>query len=545
MTNFKFIPGSKKGISAWLLALTLTCGCQKENVGMELVAEGFGGTKAAVDGLYSYWVNGETVRINGVNKTVVADGESAYITDVQESDIYRALYPDTLNSTAALNSDNVTVLIPRTYSYMEENRKQRLGVPMAAYGTSSSRLCFQHLTAAITVEIKNHYGFTIEVDSVVVESNLYQISGEKEITLAPSIDVTASSSDTAADKRVAVYFNGGTSLQILAGETRRVQVPVLPVGDDNRFTIKVGVHKVDDANVKYLFDKTQAGGQANYALARRQMGYAGVTLGGVFTISYGKQVIISQGNLQYVPSTGVWSFHTHQYDICEPGTVDSSTRYTAGGTEPIDLFGWGTSGFNNMYPFMTSKTATHYLAPASSLAKTNYDWGWYNAISNGGNAAEQWYSLSSEQWKYLFNTRTTTTIGINGNDTTRYTYVNISGTKGIILFPDNYIHPANVTDLDGATFNTSSDFSTTVSIANWEKMEALGAVFLPMAGYRFFYTEQNVGCHRIETIYGMYWTAYTASSTQANRIRFYSFGNPKSDSDYRYYGMSVRLVKDI
>ena len=548
MRQIKLFSNSKKVIPVCLLALTLACGCQKGDVGMELVAEGFGGTKAAVDGLYSYWVNGETVRINGVNNTVVADGESAYITDVQESDIYRALYPDTLNSTAALNSDNVTVLIPRTYSYMEENRKQRLGVPMAAYGTSSSRLCFQHLTAAITVEIKNHYGFTIEVDSVVVESNLYQISGEKEITLAPSIDVTASSSDTAADKRVAVYFNGGTSLQILAGETRRVQVPVLPVGDDNRFTIKVGVHKVDDANVKYLFDKTQAGGQANYALARRQMGYAGVTLGGVFTISSGKQVIISQGNLQYVPSTGVWSFHTHQYDICEPGTVDSSTRYIAGGTEPIDLFGYGTSGYNNMHPYMTSKNTRDYVAPTSTLAMTDYDWGWHNAISNGGNAAGQWYSLTSTQWTYLFKTRTPSTTGIIGINSARYTYASIGGINGIILFPDLYIHPSGV-DLTGATFNSNSNFTAAITVSDWQKMEAAGAVFLPAAGYRFYPTDNNTGCYKIDYVYleGLYWAGGTSSSTESYRVRFESGSTPKFDKGgaLRYYGMSVRVVKDI
>lgn len=535
--------------STWVtlvISLLLT-GCQKDGQGMQLIAEGFGETKAAVDGNYCYWVDGETVRINGVNKTINYDGDRAFVTNVTEAAVYRALYPDTLNSTATLTGDAVSVLIPHTYTYREENGRQRLGVPMVARGTSDNRLWFQHLTAAITVEITNHYGFTIEVDSVAVISNAYQLSGQKDITLAESMTVEANNSGVSdADKRVAVYFNGGTSLQILAGETRRVQVPVLPVGDDNRFTIKVGVHKVDDANVKYLFDKTQAGGQASYALARRQMGYADVTLGGVFTVAYGKQVIISQGNLQYVPSTGVWSFHTHQYDICEPGNVDSSTRYIAGGTEPIDLFGYGTSDSNNIHPYITSKNNALYVAPSGSIAKTGYDWGWYNAISNGGNKKKKWYLLTSEQWKYIFDTRTTTTTGINGNTTTRYLYVTIGGThKGIILFPDIYIHPTGITNFDGRTFNTAGNFSIPVTENDWQKMEAAGAVFLPLAGYRFDGTERSVACHKIETIYGMYWTAYTASSTLASRIRFYSMGVPQSATANRYYGMSVRVVKDI
>lgn len=534
--------------STWVtlvISLLLT-GCQKDGQGMQLIAEGFGETKAAVDGNYCYWVDGETVRINGVNKTINYDGDRAFVTNVTEAAVYRALYPDTLNSTATLTGDAVSVLIPHTYTYREENGRQRLGVPMVARGTSDNRLWFQHLTAAITVEITNHYGFTIEVDSVTVMSNAYQLSGQKDITLAESMTVEANNSGVSdADKRVAVYFNGGTSLQILAGETRRVQVPVLPVGDDNRFTIKVGVHKVDDANVKYLFDKTQAGGQASYALARRQMGYADVTLGGVFSVNATKQVIISQGNLQYVPSTGVWSFHTHQYDICEPGIVDSSTRYIAGGTEPIDLFGYGTSGYNNMHPYITIKNASAYVAPTSSIAKTNYDWGWYNRISNGGDAKEQWYSLTSTQWDTIFKYRTPSTLGINNNNSARYTYASINGQKGIILFPDLYTHPIGITDLDGAIFNSYSNFTAAITISDWQKMEAAGAVFLPAAGYRYDGYPKSTNCHQISApTYGMYW-AGNSTPLGALRIRFYGTGVLIIATDYRYYGMSVRVVKDI
>lgn len=530
-----------------LFSLALT-GCRKDEQGMQLIAEGFGGAKATVDGLYSYWVDGETVRINGVNKTVAYDGTTARITGVAVAGVYRALYPDTLNSTAALTSDEVSVTIPHTYTYRESDGRQRLGVPMAAYGTSGSQLLFQHLTAALTVEIRNTYGFTIEVDSVAVESNLYQLSGEREVTLAASLDVGTNSSNVdAADRRVAVLFNGGTHLQVLAGQTRRVQVPVLPVGDDNRFTIRVGVHKVDDANVKSTFERTQAGGQASYALARRQMGYAGVTFGSGFSVASDKQVIIAQGNLQYVPSTGVWSFHGHQYDICEVGPVDSTTRYRSDGELPIDLFGYGTSGYNNMYPYMTSKVNTDYTAPLSSLAQTDYDWGWHNAIANGGDAVHQWYSLTSEQWKYVFNTRTPSTVGINGNNSTRYAYATIGGShKGVILFPDVYEHPSGITTLTDATFNNYSNFTAAVSYADWNKMEAAGAVFLPAAGYRYPKDTPNEGCHYIQAaIYGMYWTGHSLNRETAYRFRFYGIFSLQFATADRSYGMSVRLVKDL
>lgn len=195
---------------------------------------------------------------------------------------------------------------------------------------------------------------------------------------------------------------------------------------------------------------------------------------------------------------------------------------------------------------MTSKTATDYVAPASSLAKTNYDWGWHNAISNGGNAAGQWYMLTSDEWKYVFRDRSTNTSGINGNATTRYTYATLGGErKGVIIFPDEYTHPATAT-IRSATFNSYSAFTATVSYADWAKMEAAGAVFLPAAGYRNPQKAKSVGCHQIlPPDYGKYWTASSNSPSTAFRVYFYETGSLEFSTDSRHFGMSVRVVKDL
>lgn len=513
---------------------------------MQLIAEGFSkNTKVSVEGNDSYWIDGETVRINGVDKTVSVDGSQAILTDVATADTYRALYPDTLNSSATLLGDNTTVFIPHTYNYREHNGRQQLGSPMAAYGTSDRRLEFKHLTAAVTVEVKNIYGFTIEVDSIVVSSNDYQLCGSRDITLGESLAVAAVSGAAAADRRVKMCFTD-TPLQILSGETRRVQVPVLPVGNDNRFSITVGVHKVYDADVKCEYTRTQGDTQDSYALGRAEMGYAGLTFGKAFSISSTKQVIISQGNLQYVPATGVWSFHTHQYDICETGGSGyTTTRYFAAGTDPIDLFGFGTSGYNNMYPYMTSITSTDYLAPASSLSGTSYDWGYYNAISNGGNMAGLWYTPEKKLWDYLLLDRTPTTVGINNNAPALFTFTTIGGVhKGLIVFPDDYTHPTDAsTDLSDATFNSNSNYTAAVPYSDWAKMEAAGAVFFPAAGYR----NLNGGAMTYITApnQGKYWTASSSSTTRARNYYFYSTSAPANKEDDRNFGLSVRVVKDL
>ena len=545
----KYPPHTNRFVRLACVCLSLLpIACQKENVGLQLVAEGFGNgrnSKVAIDGLHSNWVDGESVRINGVNKTVTVDGSQAYLPDVPNAGTYRAIYPDSLNSTATLTDDNLTVSIPHNYNYMEADGHQHLGSPMVAYGTSDRRLMFKHLTAAITVEIKNIYGFTIEIDSITVSSNLYQLSGDRNITLGESIAISALASATAADRQVKICFPT-THLRLIAGTTRQVQIPVLPVGNNNRFTITINAHKVDDADVLCQFQQTQGNAQATYSLERAQLGYAGATLGKAFSISDSKKVIISQGNLQYTPATAVWAFATHQYDICETGPIDSTTRYRADGTDPIDLFAFGTSGFNNMYPYMTSSTLTDYAAPTTSISQTDYDWGYHNAISNGGNATGQWYTLSSNQWKYLLNTRTTSTVGINSNNTTLYTLATIGGThKGLILFPDEYTHPADITTLSEASFNAESDSTAAVSYSDWNKMEAAGAVFLPCASYRYFQNERNPVTYIGSPIQGMYWTAGGSSLTKS---RYYVFNFtlvPTSREQSRYYGMSVRLVKDL
>ena len=133
-----------------------------------------------------------------------------------------------------------------------------------------------------------------------------------------------------------------------------------------------------------------------------------------FTInSNGDCVYFSQGNLQYQASTNTWQFAGHQWDYV--GDANQNISQTNGGW--IDLFGWGTSGYNhgaNAYqPWSTSTEYSDYYAYG---AYTNNlynqtgqaDWG-YNAISNGGNAENSgWRTLTRQEWEYVFNTRTTT-----------------------------------------------------------------------------------------------------------------------------------------
>ena len=250
-----------------------------------------------------------------------------------------------------------------------------------------------------------------------------------------------------------------------------------------------------------------------------------------FSVSADKKVYFSKGNLQYQASTSTWRFAENQYDIIGEDNANISSTYTGW----IDLFGWGTSGWNsgaNAYlPYSTSTSYSDYYPGGdynNDLAGdyANADWGVYNKISNGGNQAGQWRTLTYNEWSYLINSRT--------NASSKYGVATVNNVNGLVLLPDSWTLPADVTFTSGA----NGDFAqNTYSAEDWAKMEANGAVFLPAAGNRYGTAEGDVGS------YGYYWSSSAYGNDYANCL---SFGSDYVDtgSNYRGYGHSVRLVQD-
>ena len=271
-------------------------------------------------------------------------------------------------------------------------------------------------------------------------------------------------------------------------------------------------------DVNALVDNT------NKQIVKLQSSVEGIAEGAaIFSVSADQQVYFSKGNLQYQASTGTWRFAEHQYDII--GSANSNISSTYSGW--IDLFGWGTSGFNNKYPYMTTDVNTDYGDGNNDIAGTNYDWGVYNPISNGGNKANLWRTLTSEEWSYLLFTRTTTS-GI------RYARANVHGVNGIVLLPDNWnsaTYAFTNTNTANATFETISD-------ANWNTIEAAGAVFLPTVCWRLGTTTRTDEFD--------YWTATvsTTSTQQAHGLNIRTTTTQISTTFWRKCGFSVRLVSD-
>ena len=270
-------------------------------------------------------------------------------------------------------------------------------------------------------------------------------------------------------------------------------------------------------------------------------------INGKFTINAdGDQVYFSQGNLQYQASTNTWRFAENQWDyvgddtngtVYENGVKSDNSLISATYAGWIDMFGWGTSGYNhgaNSYqPWSISESYSDYYAYGSSnkhlYEQTGQaDWG-YNAISNGGNQENLWRSLSNAEWTYLLTTRHTTS-GI------RFAKAYLNGIAGLVIVPDNWnesVYAFSATNSASAPYNTNS-----ISLTEWDNiLQPAGVVFLPAAGSR----KGAEISTRID--WGQYWTASCRSNSLAYPVSFSSSHlDPPDGYDNRFNGQTVRLV---
>lgn len=233
-------------------------------------------------------------------------------------------------------------------------------------------------------------------------------------------------------------------------------------------------------------------------------------IAGVFSVSKGKQVFFSKGNLQYDSENTQWSFADKQYGYV--GTGDGNKN---GGNGTRDLFCWGAwlTGANPM---------------VSSGTGTTYDW-------NGNPCAigSEWRNFTIDELKYLFEERET-------KGGSRFVKAQITvGDKainGLILYPDDWSgHKTNDNN------KTGSFADTQISEAEWTNMEKAGVVFFPAAGCR----KEDGNIPRVNG--GIHLWTSTPSSRQndyayyfdCNDDPYYSLGD-----FFRFHGFSVRLIHE-
>lgn len=275
-------------------------------------------------------------------------------------------------------------------------------------------------------------------------------------------------------------------------------------------------------------------------------------INGLFSVSATRQVYFSRGNLQYKASTNTWRFAEHQWDYVGTQTPDNNGNVggTVNGSDNanissnysgwIDLFGWGTSGWNSgntyYHPWDSNNSDGSLYGPPERYygltgSYANADWGVYNSISNGNNTTNQWRTLTQSEWDYVFNSRNTTS-GI------RYAKAKVNNVNGVILLPDDW--SSSTYSLSNTNTWDASFSSNTIYSYQWTTLESAGAVFLPAAGVRSGTWVSEVGS------VGRYWSATHDWNTDnfARLVHVSDYLLSANSNMYRYYGLSVRLVQD-
>ncbi len=534
-----------KRLLAIVIAALALGACQKENNDVLILeAEGMhNGTKLAIDGNSSYWEDGEFVHIDDDNhnggsfmisvNSVTGDASVDVSANTNLRTPLTGVYPSTCYGGHSGNEYGVN--IPHNYLYnIGSGGKQSLRAPMIAHTENGNRMRFKHITGAVTVEIINDFGIDVRVTDLTVSSNLYELWGTRTIDIT-NITRDATPADTVQtateDNRQVEMLFSEDQLIIPSGDTAWVQVPVLPVGALNKFTVTVTVQNKDDVDMNYTFTRQQA---SSHYLLRAQIGYAPAKFGGRFHYGTGSQYVrFAPGNLQYQASTQTWRFAKHQWDLVDhdpstSGNATSANRDTQEGW--IDLFGYGTSGYEEggqtaYQPWNASTADGDYISCNLSDYYVYSDWGWNNFISNGGNWPEMW---RTPDWDLI----------ISNNP---LAYAQVNGVNGIIILPVDYSHPLPQA-LNLYTYGVSgineNYLANVISFEDWPKMEVAGAIFLPAAGRRIGTSVQD-----FEDI-GYYWSSNGYNDGHSAYSLHFSNANMSSQAlEFVSYGCAVRLIR--
>lgn len=447
-------------------ALLLATSCGKdENNSVDEIVNGGEQTETVVKTFKTLTVKGKVNK--SISKVTTNQDETALAFEGNEVFAFGSNTDDVYGT---INFTNADGSYTATINYTDETVLS--GNFTATLGTNPATIsaAYDNLAAAV----KNAY-YTINF-SIVQENEEYKLkSGETDLV----VNLQSAFIEALGAKTTQL---GGTEISVEAGKYYIVPVGKV-MGESSNSTVAGKIYTIKAPDY----------------------------LPGVFTVADGKTVKFSKGNLQYHCNSKTWRFAENQWDYIGSANENISSSYDG----YIDLFGWGT-WLSGQTPTKASKSNDDYLSSVTS--------GEFSGASAFGS---EWTTLTSDEWTYLFNTRTTTSE-------VRYAKAEVNGVNGVILLPDNW---SSETYTLSNTNSTSAEFTTnTIDATTWSTLEAAGAVFLPAAGSRSGESVSSAGS------YGFYWYSTARGASRAYNVRFYSGDLYSADSN-RFAGYSVRLVR--
>lgn len=475
-----------KSLAMLICAVSLMMGavsCKKEDavktgekmtIGASISRSGNGGTKTGLEPHEGYcdvvWSPADKIML--YSQTA---GETFYISEgmgtteasfagLKPGDApYYGFYPASGCTCTGVGKFTIGIPASKPYSDFIENAG-----PMAGYSEDGKTLAFQNAMSWLNI------GFT--GDATIKSVELTDKSGKclnGTLQVTVNDDHTLTTEMTGGTSTLSIVSTAGVPLNNDEPVVFKFLVPAGAFTGEKNVEIKV----TTESSIPKTFTRTLQDGiaagkvyNANIKTKIKQPG---------FSVTNGKRVFFSPGNLQCLPCEKKWQFASKQWERCDNNTSDhllDVSKYTASGTSWIDWFAWGTSGNDHgaisFQPWsFDGLSNTNYMAYGDINKDLNADdgsadWG-YGKTINGKN---DWRTLSYDEWYYLLNSRENA-VGLKSTG-------NINGVNGAIFLPDEWICPEGASFIPNAT-----DYATnTYTEEQWEVMESAGAAFLPAAG---------------------------------------------------------------
>ena len=208
------------------------------------------------------------------------------------------------------------------------------------------------------------------------------------------------------------------------------------------------------------------------------------TTASLFSISASRQVCFARGNLQYRSASGNYRMAATQYDVLDEDTAGEWT----------DRF--------------VQDTLRHL--------------------------GDEWRLLSNAEARYMMEVRLCSAVG--GVENARYARAKVVDVHGLLLFPDLFVWPDSVALPVGVNNNGISNTlgwdDNVYSLADWQRLEAAGVVFLPAANsYLYNMVEHADGR-------ACYWTSTTGYAIVAAP----DYVGTQDMGDFEQY--PIRYVRD-
>ena len=502
------------------------------------------------------WETDDQLNVNGTFLSfshITGDGDgttanfsgTVYAIDDHGNDVYWAVYPIDIaekgkGEEIPRDYTPTTLLVNLTLGSIYNTMEPFRDIPMVAYasvpaGSTNIKFNMRNICSVIKLNLQPKSGNDNNlVKKIVLSSSNGVLRGN--FTIDNDLDNPSLTLEPGSGvEKITIGLTDGTNnyIDISSGATVYIAIPPMAsknlhikiINTDGHYTEK------DIASVTLVRNRMYTSTISNIDFENKVY-----TMGGH---------IFAPGNLQCsatgggsTPTThtvagggtadGTWRFAPNQWDVIGSSNANASSTYTGW----IDLFGWGTSGYDNKYPYLRTVSVDAY--PQSSINNSNYDWGVYNAIynpkTNTTDPAGTWKTVDKSIWKSILTTRSTPS-GI------RYAKANVHGVNGLLILPDNWkatTYALNNTNEYDAAFNTN-----VISDADWTTIENAGAIFLPTTG--------QIEGHVFLDINNNYWSSNIYVINNSGYVIY--FDNTSANlgcatNNELYVGAAVRLIKD-